>query len=132
MLVVLAALAFHVRQQALGARHIRRCIDTDALIGGLDNAYAVAVLQHAQLLELFNLFQRCLRQLGKMQEKLPPVGVQTHVDLASGRDSGGRPSRGEELAHYRSKVELDTMCSIKRALDPQNIMNPGKILNLSS
>jgi FAD/FMN-containing dehydrogenase len=38
----------------------------------------------------------------------------------------------DELAHYRSKIELDTMRAIKRALDPQNLMNPGKILNLSS
>ena len=38
----------------------------------------------------------------------------------------------DELAHYRSKVELDTMRAIKRALDPQNLMNPGKILKLSS
>ena len=36
----------------------------------------------------------------------------------------------DELAHYRSKIELDTMRSIKRALDPKNIMNPGKILRL--
>jgi FAD/FMN-containing dehydrogenase len=36
----------------------------------------------------------------------------------------------DELAHYRSAVELDTMRAIKRALDPKNIMNPGKILRL--
>ena len=36
----------------------------------------------------------------------------------------------DELAHYRSRIELDTMRSIKRALDPKNIMNPGKILRL--
>ena len=36
----------------------------------------------------------------------------------------------DELAHYRSRIELDTMRSIKRALDPQNLMNPGKILDL--
>ncbi len=36
----------------------------------------------------------------------------------------------EELAHYRSKIELDTMRAIKRALDPQNLMNPGKIITV--
>ena len=34
------------------------------------------------------------------------------------------------LAHYRSKIELDTMRTLKRALDPQNIMNPGKVIQV--
>ncbi len=54
------------------------------------------------------------------------------------RDMGGSISaehgigieKIDELAHYRSRIELDTMRSIKRALDPKNIMNPGKILRL--
>jgi FAD/FMN-containing dehydrogenase len=36
----------------------------------------------------------------------------------------------DELAHYRSRVELDTMRTIKRALDPLNLMNPGKVIRV--
>ena len=36
----------------------------------------------------------------------------------------------DELAHYRSRIELDTMRALKRAIDTKNIMNPGKILRL--
>jgi len=34
----------------------------------------------------------------------------------------------DELAHYKSPVALDLMRTIKRALDPKNIMNPGKVV----
>ncbi len=33
-----------------------------------------------------------------------------------------------ELLRYKSKTEIDLMRTLKRALDPHNIMNPGKIL----
>ena len=35
-----------------------------------------------------------------------------------------------ELEHYRTRIELDVMRAIKRAVDPKNLMNPGKILRL--
>jgi len=39
----------------------------------------------------------------------------------------GRLKR-EALAQHRSRVDLDVMRSIKRALDPNGILNPGKVL----
>jgi FAD/FMN-containing dehydrogenase len=37
-------------------------------------------------------------------------------------------SKRDELAHYKSPLELALMRRIKTALDPQGILNPGKVL----
>ena len=34
----------------------------------------------------------------------------------------------EELAHYKAPIEIELMRRVKTALDPAEIMNPGKIL----
>jgi FAD/FMN-containing dehydrogenase len=36
----------------------------------------------------------------------------------------------DELVHYKDPVGLDLMHTLKRALDPHNILNPGKVLAL--
>jgi len=33
-----------------------------------------------------------------------------------------------DLAHYKSPVELEIMRRVKRALDPKNLLNPGKVI----
>jgi FAD/FMN-containing dehydrogenase len=36
----------------------------------------------------------------------------------------------DEMEHYKSPLELDLMRKIKQALDPDNLMNPGKMVRL--
>ena len=33
-----------------------------------------------------------------------------------------------ELQRYKSAVEIDLMRAVKAAIDPANLMNPGKVL----
>ena len=67
------------------------------------------------------------------------IAVQPQVDLLvhdfvhqfggsiSAEHGIGQLKRGE-LLRYKSPLEMDMMRSVKRALDPQGLMNPGKVL----
>ncbi|MDB5933909.1 MAG: hydroxyacid dehydrogenase, partial [Massilia sp.] len=57
--------------------------------------------------------------------------VHDSVDASAGSISaehGIGALKRDDLARYKSKVELDMMRAIKAALDPLGIMNPGKVL----
>ena len=64
---------------------------------------------------------------------LPPRRL-TNADLVA--ELGGSISaehglgqlKRDEIARYKSPVEIDLMHSIKHALDPMGLMNPGKVL----
>jgi FAD/FMN-containing dehydrogenase len=53
--------------------------------------------------------------------------VQEHTGSISAEHGIGQLKR-EELPRYKSAIELELMRALKRAWDPDNIMNPGKIL----
>ena len=53
--------------------------------------------------------------------------VHAHAGSISAEHGVGQLKR-DELPRYKSPVELALMRRIKRALDPQGLMNPGKVL----
>jgi glycolate oxidase len=72
---------------------------------------------------------------GQWDEKLPAVLTDLYrtVKKLGGTISGehGIGSKRKEFMHLvASEAELDLMRRIKRALDPNNIMNPGKIFDV--
>jgi FAD/FMN-containing dehydrogenase len=54
----------------------------------------------------------------------------THFGGSISAEHGIGSLKVHQLVHYKSPVALSMMRSIKQALDPQNLMNPGRVLEL--
>ncbi len=54
--------------------------------------------------------------------------IAAELDGSFSAEHGIGELKRESLLRYKSEVEIDLMRRLKRALDPNNIMNPGKII----
>jgi FAD/FMN-containing dehydrogenase len=71
----------------------------------------------------------------KTQEQPINTLVYANVDRYNGSISaehGIGSLKRDKLAHHKSPVALGLMRSIKAALDPHNLMNPGRVLKLAT
>jgi FAD/FMN-containing dehydrogenase len=81
----------------------------------------------------FNLIQPVGADTQQFLEQRESVNDIIHDIVASYEGSfsaehGIGRSKVDEMRRYKSPLELDMMATIKRSLDPNNIMNPGRIL----
>lgn len=54
--------------------------------------------------------------------------VVAKLDGSISAEHGLGQLKREEITHYKSELELELMRNIKHALDPQGLMNPGKVI----
>ena len=59
-------------------------------------------------------------------------GAVAHFGGSFSAEHGVGALKTEELAHYQSPVALSMMRAVKQALDPQNLLNPGRVLGLAA
>jgi hypothetical protein len=69
-----------------------------------------------------------LNILTALGQLLPFLSEEEHGSI-SAEHGVGRHKR-DEITHYKSPVEIELMRRVKHALDPDNIMNPGKLVSL--
>ncbi len=54
--------------------------------------------------------------------------VVARLDGSISAEHGLGQLKRDEIAHYKSELELELMRALKQTLDPQGLMNPGKVL----
>jgi FAD/FMN-containing dehydrogenase len=88
-------------------------------------------------IHLVAIFDPAGRELSELQHEASAASADVHRISAELQGSisaehGIGSVKREALAQYKGAVELDLMRGIKNLLDPGNLMNPGKILDLPS
>jgi FAD/FMN-containing dehydrogenase len=56
-------------------------------------------------------------------------GVVRELHGSISAEHGVGMMKRDEITHYKAPLEIDLMRRVKRALDPDNIMNPGKVVS---
>jgi FAD/FMN-containing dehydrogenase len=54
--------------------------------------------------------------------------IVSRLDGSISAEHGLGQLKREEITHYKSAIEMELMRAIKHSLDPQGLMNPGKVL----
>ncbi len=68
-----------------------------------------------------------LAQWGDMNRVVHDLVVSMNGSISA--EHGIGRLKVDEMKHYKDPVELDLMRRLKHAIDPQNLMNPGKVVN---
>jgi len=81
----------------------------------------------------YNLSKPDAEENSRFQARGPEVNRVVHDLVAAHQGSisaehGIGQLKRSELRRYKSPLELELMARVKKALDPQGLMNPGKIL----
>jgi FAD/FMN-containing dehydrogenase len=66
------------------------------------------------------------RDAGDVTQLVYDIVLRYHGSFSA--EHGIGQSKREELKRYKSPVEIELMRSLKSAVDPHNLMNPGKVL----
>jgi FAD/FMN-containing dehydrogenase len=57
-------------------------------------------------------------------------GVVRELHGSISAEHGVGQLKRDEITHYKSSIEIELMRRVKRTLDPDNIMNPGKVVKV--
>jgi FAD/FMN-containing dehydrogenase len=83
-------------------------------------------LHYNVLLPLDVAYEDYAKKTADLNKRIHDLVTQFNGSISA--EHGVGTLRRDELRRYKSSVEMDLMIAIKRTLDPNQLMNPGKLL----